>query len=258
MQGIPMLTDQRQALIRTEIVATGRVLAGELAARLQVSQDTIRRDLRLLAQAGECRRVYGGAVAPAPALGPVLARTGHASAEKSRLAGAALALIAPGQTLFLDGGSTNLAIARALPTDLPLTVATNALAVASALASHPRIKLILLGGLHDTALGVCLGAETLLAIANLRADLLFLGSCGVDALVGVTAFHPQDAEVKRAMARASARIAVAATSDKLGTAAPFLVADPSCVTHLLVDHLAPESGLEAFRAQGTQVHRTTA
>ncbi|TIX45082.1 MAG: DeoR/GlpR transcriptional regulator, partial [Mesorhizobium sp.] len=98
------------------------------ASHFGVSEDTVRRDLRELAKAGECRRVYGGAVASAPlAAATVSQRSGHAVEEKMRLASAAVRLLSAGQSLFIDGGTTNAAIARAIPRELELTIATNSL-----------------------------------------------------------------------------------------------------------------------------------
>ncbi|TIX34811.1 MAG: DeoR/GlpR transcriptional regulator, partial [Mesorhizobium sp.] len=180
-----MLTDQRHQIIRDRLAVEGRVLAGELASHFGVSEDTVRRDLRELAKAGECRRVYGGAVASAPlAAATVGQRGGHAVEEKMRLASAAVRLLSAGQSLFIDGGTTNAAIARAIPRELDLTVATNSLGVASALSDHPQVELIVLGGRFVRELGTCVGAETLAAIAQLGADLCFLGSCGLDAARG--------------------------------------------------------------------------
>src|SRR4029079_18570404 len=125
-----MLTDERHQIIRDRLAVEGRVLAGELASRFGVSEDTVRRDLREMAKAGQCRRVYGGAVAAAPfAAAPVSLRGGHAVEEKMRLARAAVALLSSGQSLFIDGGTTNAAIASAIPRDLELTIATNSLSV---------------------------------------------------------------------------------------------------------------------------------
>ncbi|TIT48078.1 MAG: DeoR/GlpR transcriptional regulator, partial [Mesorhizobium sp.] len=160
-----MLTDQRHQLIRDRLAAEGRVLAGELASRFGVSEDTVRRDLRELAKAGECRRVYGGAVASAPfAAATISQRGGHAIEEKARLANAAVALLSAGQSLFIDGGTTNEAIARAIPRDIELTVATNSLGVASVLSDHPLVELIVLGGRYVRDLGTCVGADTLAAV----------------------------------------------------------------------------------------------
>ena len=92
------------------------------------------------------------------------------------------------------------------------------------------------------------------AISQLHADLLFLGSCGVDIIQGITAFDSTEAEVKRAMASNCAEIVIAATRDKLGTAAPFRVAVAKAIQHLVVDRSAPQEILVAFKNLGTVVH----
>ncbi|UVK53400.1 DeoR/GlpR family DNA-binding transcription regulator [Mesorhizobium sp. AR02] len=250
-----MLTDQRHQLIRDRLAAEGSVLAGELASRFGVSEDTVRRDLRELAKAGQCRRVYGGAVAAAPfAAAPIGLRGGHAVEEKARLASTAVALLSSGQSLFIDGGTTNAAIARAIPRDLNLTIATNSLGVASALSEHPSVELTVLGGRFVRDLGTCVGADTLAAIAQLGADLFFLGSCGLDASRGVTAFDSAEAEVKRAMARNSAGIVIAVTNDKLATAAPYRIAGAEAIRHLVVEKTAPAAILADFERQGAEIH----
>jgi DeoR/GlpR family transcriptional regulator of sugar metabolism len=250
-----MLTDERHNFIRKELASKGRVLAGDLAARFSVSEDTARRDLRELAKAGDCRRVYGGAVAPAPNAGSIRVRSDQLSDEKARLALAAVKLMRSGQSFFIDSGSTNIAIASAIPHDVELTVATNSLGVATALADHSLVKLIVLGGAFNRELGTCVGEETLRAISQLNADLLFLGSCGVDAVLGVTAFDSAEAEVKRAMAKNSTAIVVAATADKLATAAPFRVAGPEAIRHLVVDRVVQPALLSKFKQRGILIHR---
>ncbi|QND65266.1 DeoR/GlpR transcriptional regulator [Mesorhizobium loti] len=250
-----MLTDERHRIIRDRLAAEGSVLAGELAVSFGVSEDTVRRDLRELAKSGQCRRVYGGAVAPAPfATTPVGLRASHAAEEKTRLARATVALLVRGQTLFIDSGTTNAAIAKAIPRDLDLTVATNSLEVASALSDHALIELTVLGGRFDRHLGACVGADTLAAVAQLGADLFILGSCGLDASRGVTAFDSAEAEVKRAMVKNSAGIVIAVTNDKLATAAPYRVAGADAIRHLVVEKTASAAILADFERQGAEIH----
>jgi DeoR/GlpR family transcriptional regulator of sugar metabolism len=253
---VHILTDERHAFIRGELAARGKVLASELAKRFRVSEDTVRRDLRGLAKAGECRKVYGGAVAAAPYAGPASLREDHAREAKARLAATAVTLILPGQTIFIDAGTTNTAIARAIPRGVALTVATNSVAVAAALADNGSVDLIVLGGSFDRERGALLGGETLKGIAGISADLFFLGACGLDVSRGVTAFDQAEAEVKRAMAANSSGIVIAATTDKLATAAPFRVATADAVTHLVVEGSAPAGVLAAFRRGGTKIHVT--
>ncbi len=214
-----MLTAQRKQIIQNELSRAGRVVARDLAQRFDLSEDTIRRDLRQMASAGLCQRVYGGAVAPSA--GGLTDRHDHLADEKQRLARAAVTLLQPGQTVMIDAGSTNTAIARALPVNMNLTVATNAPDIAQILTGRADLRLIVLGGHYHPDLGACLGPETRAATATLQADWLFLGTCGLDPTVGVTGFDAGEAEVKATMAAFSDRTAIAVTGEKLGTTAPF-------------------------------------
>lgn len=258
-----LLLQERHALILERLRSEGKVLAPDLALALNVSEDTIRRDLRDLAAAGLCQKVYGGAlrlppVPPAPNDGTLLQRRGHRSDAKSRLAQAAVTLIQPGALVFLDAGSTNLGLAAALPDDLKLTVVTNAPAIAAVLIDKPRVELILVGGRVDAASGACLGAGALRDIELFRPDLFCLGACGVDVAAGLTAFQYEEALFKRRVAEASRAVLVAATGDKLGTAAPYPVMDAARLQHLVVEHDADEGIVAAFAALGTLVLRASA
>lgn len=249
-----MLTEERHQLIRERLSRHGRVIAADLARELAVSEDTVRRDLRELARAGECRKVYGGALAPAPDLGSLAERQGAFVENKLKLAAAAATLVGPNQTVFLDAGSTNLAVAAALPRDLPLTMITNAPAIALALSGHDRVRTLLLGGRFDPVKGACLGAAIMREIGRIHADLLILGTCGVDARVGVTAIDPEEAELKRAMVEQSGRLVVPVTNDKLGTLAPYLVAEPQAIDHLVVEADADPATLADLASLGAAIH----
>ncbi|RFB80113.1 DeoR/GlpR family DNA-binding transcription regulator [Methylovirgula sp. 4M-Z18] len=248
-----LLPEQRHRLIQERLAAQGRVLAGDLARELGTSEDTIRRDLRELADQGICRRVYGGALPVAAADKPVAIRNAENLDSKTRLAQVAVTFVAQGQLLFLDAGSTNLAIARALPDDMPLIAATNAPAIALALAEKGNIETILIGGRLDSHTGAALGAEAMQAIATLSPDICFLGACAVAPDGGVSVFHFEDAAFKRALAVRSRQIIVAATSDKLGTSAPFHVLNATQLTHLCVEADAPEEFVGALKRGGMSI-----
>ena len=243
-----MLTAQRKKIIQDELTRVGRVVSGDLAQRFGLSEDTIRRDLRQLAKAGQCRRVYGGAVAPMA--GTLAQRHSHLADEKARLAQIAVTLLQPGQTIMIDAGSTNTAIAQALPHGMHLTVATNAPDIAQLLTTREDIRLIALGGDYHPQLGACLGPNTRSAIATLQADWLFLGSCGLDPATGITAFDAGEAEVKATMATFSDRIAIAVTNEKLGTTAPFHVL-PLARVHTLIADASP--ALNPFKASSVTI-----
>ena len=249
-----MLTDERHDVIRTLLLTDGRVVANELAARFGVSEDTVRRDLRELAKAGFCRRVHGGALAPAPAALPISARVEKDAEAKTRLATEAVKLLQPRQTVFIDAGSTNYAIARAIPRTMELTIVTNAPAIAATLADHERANIIMLGGIYNRATGSVGGNTTVQAVEAIFADLVFLGSCAIDMTFGVSALDAVEAEVKRTMVMQSRALVVAATTDKLGLAAPFRVARPEFLTHLVVEPTADPGLLGDIAAQGTAIH----
>lgn len=255
-----LLLQERHAFILERLQIDGRVLAPDLAARLKVSEDTIRRDLRDLAAAGLCQKVYGGAlrqtppVPPAPNDGTLGQRRGHRVASKSRLAQAVATLIRPGMLIFIDAGSTNLGIAAALP-EVALTVVTNAPAIAAALVDRAQVELIVVGGRVDRRAGASLGAGALRDIEMLRPDLFCLGACGVDVAAGITAFQYEEALFKRRVADASQAVLVAATGDKLGTAAPYQVLAAGRLSHLVVEHDADAALTDAYTDMGAKVLR---
>lgn len=248
-----MLSEERQDAIRVELALKGKVLAAELAVRFEVSEDTVRRDLRELAKAGHCRRVYGGALSLAPNLGTINQRMAASSEIKERLAVAVSELILPGQTIFIDAGSTNLAVAKALARDRDLTVITNAPAIGLALADHSRCKTILVGGTLNADKGACLGGQTIKEVRRLYVDVLVLGTCGVGVETGITAFDAEEAELKECLIEQSSQIIVPATADKIGTVAPFHVGPASAIDILLTSDFGRAEQLADFEAIGVRV-----
>jgi DeoR/GlpR family transcriptional regulator of sugar metabolism len=247
-----MLTEERLDRIRGQLAAHGKVLANELAVRFGVSEDTIRRDLRELAKLGECRKVYGGALLPSPDLGSFKTRSNMHQTSKSALAKTAASLVRGGQTLFIDAGSTNLAIAQALDQTQKLTIITNAPAIAIALAEHPNCTILILGGTYNTEKGACLGPQAIREASRIFADMYILAACGVDTTAGVTSLDAGEAELKRTMIDQSGLVLVAATGDKLGTIAPFKIAEASAIDHLVVERGSCDEA--AFQKESVQVH----
>jgi DeoR/GlpR family transcriptional regulator of sugar metabolism len=244
------LLKERHGVITERLRTHGRVLAAELAAEFGVSEDTVRRDLRDLAAAGLCERVYGGALPVSPAGGSLKQRMAFAVNRKEALARAAAAEIPPGATVFFDAGSTNLSIANAVPHDLEMTAATNAPAIAAALVDKPAVRVILIGGVVDRSTGGSLGAKALRDMGALSPDLCILGACGVDLRAGITAFGFEDAEFKRFAAARSRTVLVAATSEKFGTCAPCSVLSIEQCECLVVEHDADPAMLERYRERG--------
>lgn len=235
-----LLPDERERLILERLRTQGRVLASELAVEFSTSEHTIRRHLRELANAGHCKRVYGGALLTSPSDQPAATRMREGVARKACLADVAVSIVRPGQIILLDAGTTNVAIATALPDHADLTVVTNSPEACARLLDRPGFDVILIGGRVGRKVGGSVGATALLQVQQLKADLCFLGACALDPLEGIAAFDSEDAELKRAMIKASGLVAIAMTSEKLMTSAPFVVAPASTVDYLIVEsHLSP-------------------
>jgi DeoR/GlpR family transcriptional regulator of sugar metabolism len=253
-----LLLEQRQSLIKERLGARGRVLAAELAQELEVSEDTIRRDLREMAAAGLCRRVYGGALPISPVSVPTLERSTSFANRNAILGKAAAKLVPPNSTIFIDGGSTNAAVATALPPDINITVVTNSIIVLGAIANRLNIEVILIGGRLDQKSGAILGGRAIKDAESIHTDICFLGATGVDAEAGITAFSFEEAEMRRTVARASRSIVVVATLDKFGTKAPFAVVPGDKAYTLVTEHDLGAQEAAAFERRGINVIRAPA
>lgn len=252
MQDSDLLNQERLALIEARLASEGRVVAAQLAEVFDVSVDTIRRDLRELAAEGRCRRVYGGALPPAPRPGTHQQRVGHMPDRKRALADVSARLVTPGMVIFVDAGTTNLAIVAALKPDMAITLVTNAPAIAAFALDRPAWKLIQIGGAVDIALGAALGASALRDLALITPDLAFIGVCGFDPVAGATAHSLEEAEFKRLIAARARRVAVAITDDKLSTEAPYPAFPAEACGIAIFEASAPLETLRSLGALGVQ------
>jgi DeoR/GlpR family transcriptional regulator of sugar metabolism len=249
----PMLTAERQQYILATLQRQGKVIASELSTALDVSEDTIRRDLRKLAEAGLLQRVHGGALPSSPAAASYTTRQGQSLSAKVAIAQAAVQLIAAGQVIILDGGTTTLYVAQRLPTDLQATVVTNSPPIAVALANHHRIEVLLVGGRLDKDSLVSVGAATIEAFRMIRADLCMLGICSLHPEVGITVPDLEEAYVKRAMIASAAEVVALASVEKLGTATTYTVGPLTELTHLVTEPAVPDELLAPYRALGITI-----
>ena len=251
------LREERQRLILDRLDRDGRVVALELARFFNTSEDTIRRDLRELAAAGRCQRVYGGAlprVSP-----PTLDQRIQTMAPGKQALGRALAHLLPqDQVLFVDAGSTNLAAIKALPPAFVATLITHAPAIAAEAIAHEGLQVISIGGSLDRLVGAAVGGRALREISDLRPDVFLLGSCALDLLAGIGCFGFEDAEFKRALIGRSRRVVTAITNEKLPISAPFVVAPVDCLADVVLKADVQQEIAEGLRQRGVTVHLTEA
>ena len=229
------------------------VNATALAKEFLVSEDAIRRDLRALAAEGKCKRVYGGGLPVSPDGVPLEHRLLNYSKEKRALALAALSLLSEASTVFLDSGSTNLALAREMPPDRSLTIATNSISIASALIERKNFKVIVLGGEIERETGAAIGLTAFREAERLSFDLCLLGACAVSVSLGIGAFQMGDAEFKRTLIARSDRTAALVTMDKVETRAPFQVAALAVLDHVVLEAGTSEEIVSTFSNAGPEV-----
>jgi DeoR/GlpR family transcriptional regulator of sugar metabolism len=247
----------RRDSIASRLAQGQTVVAAVLAAEFQVSEDAIRRDLRALAAEGKCRRVYGGALPPSPTARPMAARIDEASERKLALARAAAATIEPGEFLFLDSGSTNLALVPLLPEDNALTVATNSVHIAGAVLARGDLPLIVVGGCVDSAVGGAVDASAVASIGEMNIDRCFIGACSVSPASGIGCFVHADALFKRALV-AQSRVRVAMlTADKFNERAPHRIGGPDAFDALVVEQDMPGEDRQALAGAGFHLIHTS-
>jgi len=214
-----MYPEERQAAIVAQARAEGRVDVTGLAAQLDVTTETVRRDLTALERQGVLRRVHGGAV-PVERLGfePALAvRESVLTAEKERIAKAAIDELPAEGTIALDAGSSTLRLAEALPLDRELTVVTNGLPHAMLLATRPGITVHIVGGRIRARTLATADEAAQEFMRNLFVDVAFIGTNGVSAERGLTTPDRSEAATKRALIAAARRTVVLADHTKFGS-----------------------------------------
>jgi len=218
------LPEQRQAFLQQILVEKGRVIVTDIAPQLGVSEHTIRRDLQQLARQGLCKKVYGGAVSQLKQSTSFEKRMTQSVAEKSNVAEKCAQLIRPNTCIFIDSGSTYLAMAAFIPDDMVLTIVTNSPQIASALASRTAGEVILLGGKINPNTGSTLGLDTINQVRNMVFDQTFIGVCGLDPQVGLSAVYYEDACFKKEIIAQSNQVIAAVIADKMSQVARYKVA----------------------------------
>ncbi len=247
--------EERQNNILNLLLRQGRLSVTEIVEQFRVSEATARRDLEALAEQGKIQRVHGGAlpVTVAPPEAPLLQRQQVQAFEKLRIGQAAAALVQDGETIFLASGTTTLEVARHLRARENLTVITNSLPVMNTLADLPGIDLIGIGGqLRPSELSF-VGHIAAQAIAELRADKVFLGVHAFSLQHGLTSDYLPEVLTDRAILAMGRQVILVADHTKFETVAPAFVAPVSSIHHLVTDAQAPPQVLAALRELGIAV-----
>lgn len=252
-----MLAAERRSRVLTEVRRTGAARVADLAAALDVSEMTVRRDIESLADQGLVDRVRGGATIPRlPDRTDIDFRSQarRLLAEKRAIARAAAGLVEPGMAVGLAGGSTTWALAQALRDVPDLTIVTNSLPVGDVFArpdraDEPYTQTVVLTGGVRTPADALVGPVAVRALEVLHCDLVFLGVRGVDLQAGLTTSNLLEAETDRALLATGGVSVVLADHSKWGAVGLTTIADIDDVDRMIVD-----AGLSADAAEQLSSH----
>lgn len=248
-----MLKQERQELILSEITSNNKVHSADLSLKLNVSEDTIRRDLKELADQGYLKKVHGGAMANP--VGPQLVKQESISHETERqeLINKCLPLIRPNAILIIEGNETASILADQLPTELSLTVFTNSLPVVNRLIHANHIDTHFIGGKIAVSHQGTMGTEVVQNLADIQADLCFMEFTGIHSEIGITSSDRDYAITLKAMLKSASELIGMTLSKDIGSMQPFRVATTDKLSKLVTELEVPTKQLTAFKEKGVKV-----
>ena len=248
-----MLKKERQAYILHQLNLHNKVLSGDLCAEIAVSEDTIRRDLQELSEAGRLIKVHGGALSMAFNEVQFRPANVYSQSQKKIIVSKALQLLEDGMFVLTTGGTTILELIRSLPSHLKLTIVTGSIPVINACLGHPRLEVMVIGDKLSRDAKITVGAEAIQKISHVNADLCFLGTNAIDTEHGVTDNDWEVVQIKKAMIRSASKVICMTIAEKLQTYQPLSVCEIGGVDYLITELDPADEMLAPFRQQGVTV-----
>ncbi|HCX65372.1 MAG TPA: DeoR/GlpR transcriptional regulator, partial [Eubacteriaceae bacterium] len=232
----------------TEILHTEKkVLVKNLSKKFNISEDAIRKDLKLLENQGILKRTYGGGILEkqTPAFEKVAERNAHNYDKKEQIAEKAFSMLQNKETILLDISSTNLILAQKIvQSDLSLTVISNSIDILHALSKDEKTTLISLGGMYFQLAGGFVGSETIDSVQKYNVQKTFLGSCGVDLKTkSLTTFNVEDGNTKRAFMESGRDVYLVMESKKFHYDGIYKFASVDQLTGIILDE-KPSDAIE--------------
>ncbi|RZK49318.1 MAG: DeoR/GlpR transcriptional regulator [Pedobacter sp.] len=242
-----MLREERQHLILEQIQLNQRVLTNELTVLLDVSLDTVRRDLTELEKAGKLVKVHGGALAKDYQI-PFQPTLIYKQDEKIQIAKKAIELIQDDTSILLSGGTIILEVVKLIPKHFKGLIYTVSPLIALELAQRTQSKVILLGGAVTKESYICTGTSVMLQLANLQVDLCLMGANSFSIQHGLTEYDWELAHIKQAIINASKKSAVLSLAEKLDIAQEVKVCDIKQINYLVTDLKPDHPSLQKYKA----------
>lgn len=248
-----MIREERLEIILDYLSKDNKVLLTDLSEKLNVSEDTVRRDIKVLADQKLLKAVRGGAVPHSSVPHHYREREKEGIASKKIIAAKAIEFLSDGLVVFMDGGTSTLAVAQSLPHDLKITVVTNSFPIANALEDHPAAEVIFAGGrLHKLSF-TTIGQNAIDTFKNIRADVYMLGICSIHPLLGITTKDYEEAELKKVMINVSQQTIALSTLEKIGTADPYFIGPVTDLDVILTDAPSNDISLSGYAEAGVAV-----
>jgi DeoR/GlpR family transcriptional regulator of sugar metabolism len=247
-----MLKKERQAYILRQVSLHNSVLSADLSSSINVSEDTIRRDLNELAETGKVIKVHGGALSKS--FNSFYLRTDVYNVDNKKLvAEKAVSLIRDGMFILTGGGTTIVEMARLLPENLKATFFTGSIPAAYEYAQHPNIEVIFIGDKIAKKSQIAVGGEAINKIKHIKADLCFLGANAIDLEHGITDNDWDIVQMKQAMIESASQTVVMTISEKLNSYQRIRVCGVEEIDILITELNPDNSRLDAFRHEGLAI-----
>ncbi|MGF7040274.1 DeoR/GlpR family transcriptional regulator of sugar metabolism [Mucilaginibacter lappiensis] len=248
-----MLKAERLQKIVEQISKDNKVILDDLSQLLNVSTDTVRRDIKELSDKGLLKAVRGGAIIGSPVHPHFKERQNIDTQHKKVIAQKTLEFIKPGQVILANAGTTTTAVMDALPKDISLTVITNCFPIVSVLEEYPNVNVFFIGGQLNKHSFSTTGYETIEAIRNFRADICLLGICSIDLKIGITGFTYEESLVDRAMIETSKHVIALSTYEKIGASDPYYVCAANAIDALITEKDPSIADLAGFKDAGIMI-----
>jgi DeoR/GlpR family transcriptional regulator of sugar metabolism len=244
-----MLKEERLKRIMREVNLHNKVLSVDLSRLLNVSEDTIRRDLKDLVSVGKIVKVHGGGISPSFALTLNHSNNSNVYAleEKQKIAEKTKTLLKKNMTILIEGGTTILEIVKAIPDNLDATFFSLSPQVGVALAKYENLEVICIGGKINKNAYLYTGASVINQLADMKVDLCIIGANGFSIEEGLTDSDWEVVQVLKAMIRSSHKVAVVCISEKLNTGQRLKICDLSSINYLITELPPDNSQLSKYR-----------
>lgn len=242
-----MLKEERLKYIMHQVNLHNKVLSVDISRELNVSDDTIRRDLKELEQEGKILKVHGGALSPSMHFSLTGSKPVYAVEAKRQIAMKAKALFKNDLSILMEGGTTILELARSIPDTLRASVFTLSPQIAITLSEYTRLDVVTIGGRLSKNAYIHTGASVINELAEIKTDLCIIGANSLSVADGLTDSDWEIVQVIKAMIRSSQQVAVLCIAEKLNTAQKMKICDLNSIDYLITEADPEDPLLEPFR-----------